>query len=125
MLHHYLLLAGMINHRGHLRASCHDVRESSFSCRWLIPLGLDRTTAPRRRRANRSAVSGGGDLLAGPVPFDFGSMRYTGSAEQLNALRVATLNGTPLAWIDGVKGANAEAYYYWHRAIQLGGAELR
>ncbi len=37
-----------------------------------------------------------------------------------SALRAATLNGTPLAWIDGVRAVNDEAYYYWHRAIQLG-----
>ena len=46
-------------------------------------------------------------------------MRHTGSAEQFAALRVTTLNGTPLAWIEGVKGANAEAYCYWHRTIRL------
>jgi hypothetical protein len=72
---------------------------------------------PRRTLAARAAVLAA-HLRAG-VPFDFGSMRYTGSPEQLAALSVATLNGTSLAWIDGVKGANAEAYYYWHRAILL------
>jgi hypothetical protein len=72
---------------------------------------------PRRTLAARAAVLAA-HVRAG-VSFDFGSMRYTGSTAQLDALRVATLNGTPLAWIDGVKGANAEAYFYWHRAIQL------
>jgi predicted nucleotidyltransferase component of viral defense system len=72
---------------------------------------------PRRTLAARAAVLAA-HLRAG-VPFDFGSMRYTGGPQQLDALRVATLNGTPLAWLDGVKGANAEAYYYWHGAIQL------
>ncbi len=72
----------------------------------------------RRKLAAKAAVLAA-HLRAG-VPFDFGSMRYTESPEQLDALRVATLNGQPLSWIDGIKGANAEAYYYWYRAIQLG-----
>jgi len=53
-------------------------------------------------------------------PFDFDSMRYTGSREQIDALRAATLNGTAWAWIDGVRAVNPEAYYYWHRAIRFG-----
>jgi hypothetical protein len=73
---------------------------------------------PRRTLAARAAILAA-HLRAG-VPFDFGSMRYTGSTAQLDMLRVATLNGKPLSWIDGVKGRNAEAYYYWYRAIQLG-----
>lgn len=72
---------------------------------------------PRRTLAARAAVLAA-HLRAG-VPFDFGAMRYTGSTAQLDALRVATLNGTPLAWIDGVKAVNPEAYYYLHRAVQL------
>ncbi len=73
---------------------------------------------PRRTLAARAAVLVA-HLRAG-VPFDFRSMRYTGGTAQLDMLRVATLNGKPLSWIDGIKGANAEAYYYWYRAIQLG-----
>jgi hypothetical protein len=72
-----------------------------------------------RRTLAAKAAALAAYLRAGAA-FDFGSMRYTGSREQIEALRAATLNGTPLAWIDGVKGANAEAYYYWHRAILLG-----
>jgi len=72
----------------------------------------------RRTLASKAAALAA--HLRASAPFDFGSMRYTGNAEQLDALRVATLNGQPLSWIDGVKGANAEAYYYWYRAIQLG-----
>lgn len=74
----------------------------------------------RRKLAAKAAVLAA-HLRAG-VPFDFASARYTRSAEQLDSLRAATLNGTPLAWIDGVKAANDEAYYYWHRAIQIGRA---
>jgi len=76
------------------------------------------TQEPKRTIAARTAVLVA-HLRAG-VPFDFGTMRYTGSAEQLAALRVATLNGQPLSWIDGVRAVNPEAYYYWHRAILLG-----
>jgi hypothetical protein len=72
---------------------------------------------PRRTLAAKAAVLTA-HLRAG-MPFDFTARRYTNSPEQIEALRAATLNGTPLSWIDGVKGANAEAYYYWHRAIQL------
>jgi hypothetical protein len=72
---------------------------------------------PRRSLAAKAAVLAA-HLRAG-VPFDFGSMRYTASVAQLDALRAATLNGTPLAWLDGVKAANAEAYHYWYRAMQI------
>jgi hypothetical protein len=74
----------------------------------------------RRRLAAKAAVLVA-HLRAGG-PFDFASDRYARNAEQLAALQAATLNGTPLAWIDGVKGANDEAYYYWHRAIHLAGS---
>lgn len=72
-----------------------------------------------RRTLAAKAAALAAHLRAGAT-FDFGSMRYTGSREQIEALRAATLNRLPLSWIDGVKGANAEAYYYWHRAILLG-----
>ncbi len=71
----------------------------------------------RRTLASKAAVLAA-HLRAG-VPFDFGTMRYTGNAAQIEMLRAATLNGKPLSWIDGVKGANAEAYYYWYQSIQL------
>lgn len=73
---------------------------------------------PRRTLAARAAVLVA--HLRARVAFDFSAHRYIGSGPQLESLRVATLNGTPLAWIDGVKAVNPEAYYYWHRAIQLG-----
>ena len=79
--------------------------------------GFTATQEPKRTIAARAAVLVA-HLRAG-VPFDFGSTRYTGSAEQIQSVRAVTLNGTPLAWIDGVKAVNPEAYYYWHRAIQL------
>jgi hypothetical protein len=52
-------------------------------------------------------------------PFDFATMRFTGSNEEVQALRAVTLNGHSLSWIDGVKAVNPEAYYYWYQAIQL------
>ncbi|MEI7935116.1 MAG: hypothetical protein WCK27_00370 [Verrucomicrobiota bacterium] len=76
-----------------------------------------RDVQARRTLASKAATLTA-HLRAG-VPFDFGTMRYTGSAQQLAALRVATLNGQPLSWIDGVRAVNSEAYYYWHRAILL------
>lgn len=75
---------------------------------------------PRRTIAARAAVLIA-HLRAG-MPFDFASMRYTGSSEQLGQLRAATLNGYPLSWIDGVRAVNPEAYHYWHLAIRLGQA---
>lgn len=45
-------------------------------------------------------------------------LRYTGDESQIQALRSASLSGSPYAWIDGTK-ANAEAYYYAHQAISL------
>jgi hypothetical protein len=79
--------------------------------------GFRATQEHKRTIAARAAVLIA-HLSAG-VPFDFASMRYTGSAEQNQALRAATLSGQPLAWIDSVKAVNPEAYYYWLRAIQL------
>lgn len=76
----------------------------------------------RRRLAAKAAVLVA--HLRAATPFVFASARYTRSVEQLDSLRPATLNGTPLHWIDSVKAANDEAYYYWHRAIQLGRTNL-
>lgn len=72
---------------------------------------------PRRTLAAKAAVLAA-HLRAG-VPFDFGAMRYTGSAGQIAELGAATLNGLPLSWIDRVRAVNPEAYYYWYRAIRL------
>lgn len=49
---------------------------------------------------------------------DLTTIRYTGDATQLAALRVATLNGTEHAWLDGIRAVNPEAYYYWHHAFR-------
>ena len=99
----------------------------------LLHDGLDRMrghlTTPAYARdiqARRTLASKAATLAAhlrAGVPLDFGTMRYTGSAAQLTALRVATLNGQPLSWLDGVRAVNPEAYYYWHRAILLGQPE--
>jgi hypothetical protein len=51
--------------------------------------------------------------------FDFATARYTGSAGQIAALRAATLNGTPNAWLDGLKAVNPEAFHYWLAASPL------
>jgi len=72
----------------------------------------------RRTMAARAAVLAA-HLQAG-VPFDFVAHQYTNSPEQIEALRAASLAGTPLVWLDRVKGVNPEAYHYFHRAIQLG-----
>ena len=99
----------------------------------LLHDGLDRMrghlTTPayvRDIQARRTLASKAATLAAhlrAGVPLDFGTMRYTGSAAQLAALRVATLNGQPLSGLDGVRAVNPEAYYYWHRAILLGQPE--
>ncbi len=71
-----------------------------------------------RRRLAAKAATLAAHLHAG-VRFDFGSMRYTGSREQIESLRVASLNGHILSWIDGVRAVNPDAYYYWHHSLQL------
>lgn len=71
----------------------------------------------RRKLAAKAAVLVA-HLRAG-VPFDFEAMRYTGSPQQIESLRTATLNGLPLSWVDGIRAVNPEAYYYWHRAITI------
>ena len=72
---------------------------------------------PRRLLAARVAVLV--SHLRSGRPFDFAANRYSGSTAQLTALRAATLNGHKHSWIDGIKGVNAEAYYYWHRSLSL------
>lgn len=71
----------------------------------------------RRTLAARAAVLAA-HLRARRV-FDFATARYTGSAEQIAALRAATLNGTPHAWLDGLKQVNPEAYHYWLTTVEL------
>lgn len=70
----------------------------------------------RRTLAAKAAVLAA-HLRAGRN-FDFATARYTGNPEQVAALRAATLNGTPHAWLDGLKGVNPEAYHYWLMALQ-------
>lgn len=80
--------------------------------------GFTASREPMRTIAARAAVLVA-HLSAGEH-FDFAAYRYTGSAEQIEALRAASLNGRPLSWIDGIRAVNPEAYHYWHRAISLG-----
>lgn len=69
----------------------------------------------RRTLASRAAVLAA-HLRTGRT-FDFAAARYTGSPEQIAILRAATLNGTPHAWLDGLKAVNPEAYHYWLLAL--------
>jgi hypothetical protein len=71
----------------------------------------------RRTVAARAAVLA--SHLRAHRPFDFARSRFTGSPEQLAALRAGSLNGTPHAWIDRVKAVNPEAYHYWLLALTL------
>ncbi|MFA5266297.1 MAG: nucleotidyl transferase AbiEii/AbiGii toxin family protein [Opitutaceae bacterium] len=72
----------------------------------------------RRTLAARAAVLVA--FLQSGRHLDFAAMRYTGSVEQIATLRTDTLNGTPYAWLDGLKAVNPEAYYYWHLAFGVG-----
>lgn len=70
-----------------------------------------RGNEPRRLLAAKAAALAA-HLRTGR-DYDFTTMRYTGSPGQIAALRAATLNGTPYAWLDGLKAVNPEAYHYW------------
>jgi hypothetical protein len=95
----------------------------------LIHSGLDKMSghltqpticqgqAARRKLAAKAAVLAA-HLQAG-IPFDFASMRYTGSAEQIEKLRSASLNGHPLSWVDGIRSTTPDAYHYWLQAIRV------
>lgn len=76
-----------------------------------------RAREPRRLLAARAAVLVA-HLQAGR-PFDFTTARYTGSDSQIAAIKTASLNGHPHAWIDGLKTVNQEAYHYWHQALTI------
>lgn len=69
----------------------------------------------RRALAAKAAVLAA-HLRAGRT-FDFAAARYTGSREQIATLRAATFNGTPHAWLDGLKAVNPEAFHYWLMAV--------
>jgi len=46
------------------------------------------------------------------------AIRYTGNADQLAALKAASLQSHEFSWIDGVRGINAEAYHYLYGALK-------
>ena len=96
----------------------------------LLHSGLDKmrghltTPAYVKHRHDRARLAAKAAVLVehlrAGVPFDFAAARYTRSAEQIAAVKAATLNGTPFDWINRLKTTNDEAFYYWHRASQLG-----
>lgn len=73
-------------------------------------------------RENRRTLAARAAALAAHLRsgqnFDFATARYTGTQDQIAALRAATLNGTPHAWLDSLKAVNPEAYHYWYLAVQ-------
>jgi hypothetical protein len=76
-----------------------------------------RGNEPRRLLAAKAGVLVA-HLRSGRA-FDFAAARYTGNQEQISNLRTSTLNGTPHAWLDGLKAVNPEAYHYWYMAMTL------
>jgi len=46
--------------------------------------------------------------------FSFADGKYT--IAKLDQVRSASLNGTPLTWLDGMKAVHPEAYFYLHKA---------
>ena len=50
---------------------------------------------------------------------DLASDRYTRSNAQVEALRHASLQGHPEAWLDGLKVTNPEAFHYWHLGMRV------
>lgn len=87
----------------------------------LLHNGFDRLaghlTWPEFGREHRRTLAARAAVLAAHLRagknFDFAAARYAGSAEQIAGLRGATFNGTPHAWLDGLKQVNPEAYHYW------------
>lgn len=93
----------------------------------LLHDGFDRMaghlTWPDFGREHRRTLAAKAAVLAAHLRagrhFDFATGRYTGSPEQIATLRAATLNGTPHAWLDGLKAVNPEAFHYWHHAMRI------
>jgi len=79
-------------------------------------------TQPRLDDKGRRILAARAGVLAAHLragrSYDFATARYTGSPEQIAAMRSATLNGTPHAWLDRLKAANPEAYHYWLMALR-------
>jgi hypothetical protein len=69
-----------------------------------------------RRLAARAAHVA--KFLQDQIPFDLAALRYTGSPEQIELLRTASLNGSDYAWLDHLKATNPEAYHYWYHAFR-------
>jgi hypothetical protein len=57
-------------------------------------------------------------LRAG-ASFEFPAIRFTNTAEQFAALQAAPAIVGNYAWVERVKGTNAEAYHYLHRALSI------
>lgn len=91
-----LLLDGFRKLRGHLN--------------WLKFSENDQRTLAARTAYLASCFKNGQEVT-----------HYEGSKEQLEKLKSASHNGQPLSWVDGIKGINAEAYYYMFEAIQGNG----
>lgn len=93
----------------------------------LLDDGLNRLTGHLTRARltdnDRRILGARGAFLAAHlragVAFDFASVRYAGTPGQLAALRAAPPVAGAHAWIERLKGANAEAYHYLHRAMSL------
>ena len=51
--------------------------------------------------------------------FNFVDGRWAKTADQLEGVRVASLSGSNLQWLDRMKAANPEAYFYLHKAVRL------
>ena len=47
------------------------------------------------------------------TPLDFATLKYTGTNEQIAALKANSFNNTKLDWLDGLKQINPAAYHYW------------
>jgi Nucleotidyl transferase AbiEii toxin, Type IV TA system len=47
------------------------------------------------------------------TPLDFATLQYTGSAEQIAAIKANSFNNTEVDWLDGLKQINPAAYHYW------------
>jgi hypothetical protein len=92
------------------------------------PLLLDGFTRLKGHLTQRPPDDNGRRILAARAGFlaahlrsgrslDFAAVRYTQSVAQVEALRAASLRGHALAWLDGIKTTNAEAYHYWHLGL--------
>jgi len=75
-------------------------------------------TWPKFQQNDQRTLAGRTAYLAAALKSGKEIIRYSRSAEQIEALKAASLKNHSLSWLDGIKALNDEAYFYMHEALK-------